>query len=172
MAGRIRVLVGEKRLTPHLKAHATTVAGLHANLGGDERFYNNIFVQGGTAPYDPVQLPMFMAGNVYLSGALPSKHESNPLVQTEINPGIKLVEKQDGYWLQITPDPAWSQQPRPLVTTELLGRAKTPDLPYEQPDGSPYRLDTDYFGKPRNVANPGVGPFVYTGQGMLNLKVR
>lgn len=37
------------------------------------------------------------------------------------------------------------------VTAEMLGKAKIPDLSYEQPDGTPYRLDTDYFGKKRNT---------------------
>ncbi|MFC1652663.1 carbohydrate-binding protein [Planctomycetota bacterium] len=172
IAGRIRVITGEKRLTPYLKAHATTVAGLQGNLAGDERFYNNIFVNGGTAPYDPVKLPMFMAGNIYLNGAQPSKHKASSLVQAETDPGIKLIEKPDGHYLQFTPDSAWSQQPHPLVTTKLLGRAKTPGLPYEQPDGSPYRLDTDYFGRQRDSANPGVGPFVFSGNDTLTLRLR
>ena len=171
IAGRIRVVVGERRLTPYLKAHSTEVAGLHGNASGDERYYNNIFVNGGLAPYDPTKLPVFMAGNVFLKGAKPSKHESNPLVQPNVNPGIKLVEKSDGMYLEITLDKVLAQQQCQLVTTGLLGKAKTPDLPYEQPDGSAYRIDTDYFGKKRNKANPSAGPFENPGVGKLTLKV-
>jgi alpha-N-arabinofuranosidase len=58
------------------------------------------------------------------------------------------------------------------VTTELLGKAKIPELPYENPDGSPLKIDTDYFGKQRNEANPTPGPFENPGQGDLTLKVR
>jgi alpha-N-arabinofuranosidase len=171
IAGRIRVHVGERRLTPYLKAHSTEVAGLHGNASGDERYYNNIFVNGGLAPYDPTKLPVFMAGNVFLNGAKPSKHESKPLVQPKFDPGIKLVEKSDGMYLEITFDKAWAQQKCQLVTTDLLGKAKTPDLPYEQPDGSAYRIDTDYIGKKRNKANPSPGPFENPGVGKLTLKV-
>ncbi len=32
-------------------------------------------------------------------------------------------------------------------------------LPYEQPDGSPYYINVDYFGKKRKGANPFPGPF-------------
>ena len=46
-----------------------------------------------------------------------------------------------------------------MVTTELLGKARIPNLPYEQPDGSPYSIDTDYFGKRRDKENPFPGPF-------------
>ena len=58
-----------------------------------------------------------------------------------------------------------------LVTTELLGKAKIPDFRYENPDGSPLRIDTDYFGKQRNEANPTPGPFESPGSGPLTVKV-
>jgi alpha-N-arabinofuranosidase len=48
---------------------------------------------------------------------------------------------------------------RLYVTTELLGLAKIPPLPYENADGSPIAVDTDYFGKKRNPQNPFPGPF-------------
>jgi len=169
--GRVRVIVGERRHTPYLKAHSTDVAGLAPNPSGDERYYNNIFVNVGLAEYDPVKLPVFMDGNVFLKGAKPSKHEVNPLVLSENDPEIKLVKKSDGIYLQINFDKAWIQQQYQLVTTVLLGRAKTPNLHYEQPDGSPYRIETDYFGRKRNTANPGVGPFELTETGKLSIKV-
>ena len=60
---------------------------------------------------------------------------------------------------------------RSIVTTELLGRAKVPDAPYEKPDGTPYRLDTDYFGKKRNTENPAPGPFSAQDKKIISLKV-
>ena len=141
------------------------------NLSGDERYYNNIFINGGLAAYDPAKLPVFMAGNIFLNGAKPSKHESNPLILPDIGPAIELVEKADGTHLKITFDKAWTKQERELVTTKLLGKAKTPDLPYKNPDGSPLTVDKDYFGKPRNKNNPYPGPFEKPGTGKLVLKV-
>jgi len=32
------------------------------------------------------------------------------------------------------------------VTSAMLGKAVIPDLPYQQPDGSPIRIDNDYSG--------------------------
>ena len=171
IAGRVRVRVGERRLTPHLKAHSTEVAGLAPNASGDERYYNNIFLNGGLAEYDPAKLPVFMAGNVFLNGAKPSTHEPNALVLSQVNPEIKLVEKSDGTYLQIVGCEGWAGQQHQLVTTDLLGRAKTPDLQYEQPDGSPYRIDADYFGRKRNPENPFPGPFEPVADGKLVLKV-
>ena len=171
ITGRIHVLVGEKRLTPYLKAHSTKVTDLAPNHSGDERFYNNIFVNGGLAEYDPVKLPVFMAGNVLLKSAKPAKYEKNPHVLSNVNPDVNLVEKSDGTYLNISLDKVWSQQTCQLVTTKLLGKAKIPGLFYEQPDGSPYRIDTDYFGRKRNINNPNVGPFEFTKTGKLTLKV-
>jgi alpha-N-arabinofuranosidase len=147
------------------------VKGLAPNASGDERYYNNLFVNHGLAEYDPVKLPVFMVGNVFLSGAKPSKHESNPLVQPDVDPGLELVEKPDGFYLQILVDEAWARGPRQLVTTDLLGTAKTPELPYEKPDGSPYRIDIDYHGRNRDGTSPGVGPFEFEETGKLLLKV-
>lgn len=49
---------------------------------------------------------------------------------------------------------------RPLLfTTELLGKATIPDMAFENADGSPLAVDTDYFGKKRDAANPFPGPF-------------
>jgi alpha-N-arabinofuranosidase len=94
------------------------------------------------------------------------------VVEPEFDPGIRLDGKADGQYLEIKFDPAWTgERKRNLVTTFLLGKAAIPDLPYEQPDGSPIRVDTDYFGKSRSKSNPTPGPFENPGQGALTLKV-
>ena len=160
------------RETPFHPAHSTQVAGLRNIPGGDSRFYNNLFVNQGLATYDKAAQPMYMAGNVFVKGAAPSKHEKEPLVQQEFDPAIKLIDKEDGVYLQITLDRKWGEKPaRQLVTTELLGKAKTAGLPFEHPDGSPYRLGADYFGKERNTANPYPGPFELVAGGQQLLKV-
>ncbi len=65
-----------------------------------------------------------------MNGDKPSKHESDPLVLPAIDPGVKLVEKSDGMYLHVNYDKVWTQQKGRLVTTELLGKAKTPNLPW------------------------------------------
>jgi alpha-N-arabinofuranosidase len=172
-AGRVAPHPELGRQTPFHKAHSTEVAGLRNIEGGDDRFYNNIFVSyDGLAPYDKAALPVQMAGNVFLKGANPSTHELDAFVQAQFDPGIKLVEEKDGVGLNIVLDKTWAEkQSRRLVTTELLGRAKIADLPYQQPDGSPHRIDTDYFGKKRNAANPFPGPFEQPEDGGQALRV-
>jgi len=172
-AGTLNIGGFDGRKTPFHKAHSTEIAGLHDNPAGDDRYYNNLFVErGNLGQYDGARLPVWMDGNVFLKGAQPSKHEQAPLVQPAFDPGIRVVEQPDGVTLEIALDKAWAQQKkRPLVTTEMLGKAKIPDLSFEQPDGSPYRIDTDYFGRKRNMENPFPGPFENPGTGTLSLKV-
>jgi alpha-N-arabinofuranosidase len=163
----------DKRQTPFFKAHSTEIAGSHDNPIGDDRYYNNLFVQGADlSNYNNAPLPVWMKGNVFLKGAKPPKYEKYPVVKPDLDPAIRLVEEADGFYLEIRYDPVWSKKRRrQLVTTKLLGRAIIPKVPYEQPDGEPIRINTDYFGRSRNEANPTPGPFENPGQGDLKLKV-
>jgi alpha-N-arabinofuranosidase len=176
MAGRIHVINTEKRLTPHLQAHGTAVVGLSENLSGDERFYNNMFISKlntrDMREYDKVKLPVWMEGNVYFSGAQPCNVEADPVVLNDYDPGLKLIKKNDGIYLELNLNiEQIAAKKRQLVTTELLGKAKTPDLPYVQPDDTPYRIETDYLGKKRNTANPFPGPFATPASGLQSIKV-
>jgi alpha-N-arabinofuranosidase len=172
-AGRVIQRPELNRETPFHPAHSTEVAGLRNIEGGDSRFFNNILIEpSGLAAYDKAARPVQMDGNVFLAGAKPCEKEENPLVLTELDPGLELVEEADSVDLRIRLDPAWAEEhSRELVTTERLGKAKVPDLPYVQPDGSPYRIDVDYLGHKRNAANPFPGPFETTGGGEQTLKV-
>ena len=173
IAGGLHVIPFDGRMTPLHKAHATELAGLHDNPCGDVRYYNNLFVRrGDLSPYDHARLPVWMAGNVFLKGAKPSIQEAAPLVKPECDPGVQLEEKPDGFYLQLVLDNAWTTgQTRQLVTTALLDRASIPDLPFENRDGTPLRLDTDYFGHERNADNPFPGPFELSVAGAQSLKV-
>jgi alpha-N-arabinofuranosidase len=159
------------RSTPYHKAHSTEIAGLHNIPLGDDRYYNNVFIAADLSPYETATLPVLMEGNVFLNSAKPSRQEADPTLKPDLDPALKLVEKPDGYYLEMNLENGWAGSTvRKLVTTELLGKAAIPDLPYEQPDGTPLRIDTDYFGKQRNTTNPAPGPFENPVRGALRLK--
>jgi len=171
-AGRIVLRPELRRETPFHPPHSTKVAGLRNIQGGDDRFYNNLLIQpAGLDGYDKATLPVQIEGNVYYNGAKSYIKETNCLVKTEFNPEVKVVEKDESVFLHITLDDSYHALDNPLVTTSLLGRAKIPDAAYENPDGTPLKIDTDYFGKKRSQANPSAGPFENPGEGKLTLKV-
>lgn len=172
IAGSLHLIPFDGRLTPFHHAHSTAVAGLTNNPCGDVRYYNNLFVQrGDVSPYDKATLPVWMSGNVFLEGAKPSTHEIAPLREPDFDPHLKLVEKPGGWFLELALDKAWAAAPRQLVTTERLGKTAIAGLPFENPDGSPIRIDTDYFGRKRNRSNPFPGPFELRASGLESLKV-
>jgi alpha-N-arabinofuranosidase len=172
MAGELRVNAFDARQTPFHKAHSTELIGMHDNPFGDDKYFNNLFVgPGDLSVYNAAPLPVRMDGNVFLKGAKPSKHEREPVVRADLDPALKLVEKPDGFYMELALDTAFGKRSRRLVTTELLGKAAIPNLPYEKADGALLRIDVDYFGKMRNTSNPIPGPFEMPAAGPLELRV-
>lgn len=190
--GWISSMQEPKRETPYHPAHSTALAGLRAVRGGDNRFYNNIFVAGGNVPktsakkddrhgpvsgyglrvYDTRDFPLMTGGNVYLGNEpRPYAKESDPLVLAGCNPNVKLVEHTDHTEVRLSLPEQIGQLPTTLVTTKLLGKAQISGCVYERADGSPLKIDTDYFGKKRNGTNPFPGPFESAAQGIKTFKV-
>jgi hypothetical protein len=172
-AGAINPYPYDARLTPFHKAHSTELAGMHDNPSGDDRYYNNVFIErADLGLYNKAKMPVFMDGNVFLKGAKPSKHEKDPLVQRKVDPGMRLIEKEDGCYLEITLDKAWaSERARKPADTARLGIASIPNLPYENRDGSPLNIDTDYLSAKISEANPFPGPFAVAEGGAQVIKV-
>lgn len=170
--GAIQVPAYDGRQTPFLKAHSTQIAGSHDNPRGDDRYYNNFFVHADLSQYNDAKLPVWMDGNVFFNGAKPSRYEADPVLMPDFDPAPQLIQQPDGLALEIRCDPAWTTgRKRKLVTGALLGKAAIPNLAYEQPDGAPVRVDTDYFGRKRDERNPSPGPFERPGTGMERIRV-
>jgi hypothetical protein len=191
-AGKITNRPEPSRDTPFHPAHSTKVAGLVKTTGGDDRFFNNLFVGNGKTltreekgnvkelrwissyglwGYDGRDLPLLTGGNVYYNGAEPWAAEATPLVESGFNPDLRLVEESGGTYLHLTLGEAVRKAETTPVTTQRLGLAKIPNLPYVNRDGSQVVIDTDYFGKPRRGSRPTPGPFEEPGSGPLLLKV-
>ena len=173
VGGAIQCIAYDGRQTPFHKAHSTELAGMHDNPFGDDKYFNNLFVgPADLSVYDKAPLAVKMEGNVFLKGAKPSGHEAEPVVKPEIDPGLTLVPEGGGLYLEIALDASLAGKTRRIVTTDALGKAVIPGLPYEQPDGSPIRIDSDFFGRKRSGANPTAGPFEAPGAGPLKIKLR
>lgn len=142
----------QERETPHFKPHTVEEMKLSRIKHKDARYYNNLLLGESRLPKGPMARNLQAAGNVNLPGA-----------------GIKLEEQEEGFW--ITVPQVFAAQKCSMVTTELLGKAKVPDASFENPDGNPYRLDTDYFGNKRIPENPAPGPFAAQGDQAGRLKI-
>ena len=174
MAGDIRLVPYDARMTPFHEAHSTEIAGMHDNPCGDDRYYNNLFVaRANLSAYDKAQLPVAMAGNVFLGDAKPSAAEPEAVVRPEAASAPRLTEKADGFYLEFTLDKQWlGDHARKLITADLLGKASISGLSYEQPDGTPIRFGTDFLGVKRSESDPMPGPFEIPATGALSVKLR
>jgi hypothetical protein len=172
MAGRIVSRPEPRRSTPYHRSHSTALAGLNSTTGGDDRFYNNIFVgDGGLWVYKHREFPLKTGGNVYFAGARPYFEEAGALNLSPADPKPEVVEEGDSVYLRLNLGAELGKSSTRLVNTELLGRAQISGLAYENTDGSPVVIDTDYSGRKRKPASPSAGPFEDPGQGTLKLKV-
>ncbi|MBV8253156.1 MAG: right-handed parallel beta-helix repeat-containing protein [Chitinophaga sp.] len=200
LGGKIDVINFDSRLTPFHLPHTTYMAGLHDNPGGDVQFVNNLFINGAdVSAYSKSLLPVRFDGNVYTKGAVQAvaannekkfgemgsdaiekmkqytEHpatEQNALVKNDFDAAGVLITEKNGIYLELSMDKSWlAGSQRKLVTTTSLHHAIVPDLPFENPDGSALRIDTDYFGKKRNTINPSPGPFEITTTGKQKLKL-
>jgi alpha-N-arabinofuranosidase len=196
MANSSGAVAPDPRGTPYFKPHSTELVGLHGFKWGDVRYYNNLFTYDASRRkkstsqsrysndhmipnvgfdlnrYQKAALPVAMAGNVYLKDAPPYAPETNAIAKADFNPAPKLIEKPDGWYLELTLDKAWTaNRNRPLVTTALLGKAIIPDQPFENADGTSLRIDTDYLGNRRDTGNPFPGPFEIIQTGTQTIKV-
>jgi alpha-N-arabinofuranosidase len=192
LTGKIDNWYDMGRLIPYMDAHSTAIAGMIITQGGDNRYFNNIFVGQGlpgdipketTDPrtsitgfglwvYDARNFALQTGGNVYYKGARPYAKEVKPMILLETDPKPMVTVKEDGVYLQITLGQALGQAATEMITTELLGKAKVPGLTYENPDEKPVKIDMDYFGRKRHPSSPSAGPFENPGTGMISLKVR
>jgi alpha-N-arabinofuranosidase len=160
------------RETPYLQAHSTSIAGLANIPGGDDRFFNNVLLNAGFLGYEGAGMVSSMRGNVYLKGAAPSSLEESSAARPDLDPALRLVEEPDGLYLEMDVEDAWGREASTEpVMTQYLGRARVPNLPYVQPDGALFFLDTDYRGRARDTTHPFPGPFEVTEGGRLRVRV-
>jgi hypothetical protein len=191
IAGRISSRPEPRRSTPYHKAHTTALAGLNSIVGGDNRFYNNIFFGNGPPPatgseadtdpqrfggyglwvYNHREFPLQTGGNVFLNGARTYYAEEGALTQPGGAARPEITEEGDHVYLHLNLNVEAQKADTKLVSTELLGKAKVPGLPYESADGSSVVIERDYLGNKRNEAAPFPGPFEDPGQGGVKLRV-
>jgi alpha-N-arabinofuranosidase len=174
MVGRLEIHFKDGRNTPLLQPYSTAHVSNENFPHGDQRFVNNWFGPGTRIGDIPKRrMPDLLAGNVYVGDATPRDDEPSPLLLAETTADqVRLEQRPEGFFLKITVDPALTSSDRTrLVTTEGLGLAVLPKQGYTNPDGSPLRIDVDYFGKPRDTQHPTPGPFEKPGKGQIELKV-
>jgi hypothetical protein len=251
-AGRFIVCSELTRITPYHFPHETAMAGYSNITGGDDRYYNNIFLGDhhgdndlnkqpipitffehlplkprdeigddgktvmdgvpdnsicylhavGLGSYDKhpnikdkkwweytkeelmelgdaakdffignAVLPVGMGGNLFLNHAVPSRHESNAKIYTQKGINVEIDPTQGKVQIQVNEPELIRGSSSMLVTTDLLGKTYHADMQYEEPEGTPYHFDTDFFGTKRPDADVTPGPFELTEKGIITFEI-
>lgn len=107
--------------------------------------------------------PVYIDGNCYFGAAKAfHREEHNVIVEFDSNPQI-TEENGDVYLAIEIPNEAVTI-PTKIITTQDLGTPRIVEAVYENPDGTPVAIDTDFHGIYRKCA-PMPGPFETLKQG-------
>ena len=175
------------RFTPYHGNHTTEIAGVVCVYGDDDRWYQNIFAgnaeetdeyKKGTAQYNgcPTSIEEYCSeehtaegsketgrqtayidGNCYFNGAEAFEKEKNKVISNDdICP--RFVNENEKVYLEINVPQEVLQVKTRLISTENLELPRITEQPYENPDGTPLTINTDYLGGCRTEM-PTPGPF-------------
>lgn len=117
---------------------------------------------GDVEYYQREMQPAYIDGNVYFKDAPAFDREEHKL-QLEADPQIRIVrEGREVYLETVMPEELFKEEVRrqldtKLITTEFLGNTRITEGCYENPDGTPVRMDVDLVGNRRGV-HPVPGP--------------
>lgn len=156
----------DMRYTPYHLNHSTQIKGFRTITQGDHRFYNNIFigrndqkVNYGLVDFDQSKWPIYAEDNVFCNGAKPMTGKEQGWIETSVNPNLRLEETNGAVYLvsDVNLNDLKNFKGN-MIDSERLGITKLSGFPFENPDGTPFASDKDYFGASRSSA-PVAGPF-------------
>lgn len=169
-AGAVYMWPEPNRFTPYFLPHSTDIKALTTILSGDDRFYNNVFIGwGNKAPrdsrlkpglqvYNNAKLPVSISGNLYLNGALPSDFDKSLLSDAAFNPQPEFEVIDGTLYLHMNTNELFFNKVS-IITSSILGNARIPRAPFDNPDYTDLIIDRDYQGLRRTPANNIAGPF-------------
>ena len=125
----------------------------------------------GLSGFDAMKYDCASSGNVFYKGAKPYKLEKNSIVNNDFDFTYKFEDLGDEGYLYLNVDKSVDDVKTTHVTTSLLGRTKTSEVLFENYDGKPLSVYTDFFGNARNIEHPKVGPFENLKPGLNKIKL-
>lgn len=155
------------RYTPYFLPHSTEISGYAPLSGGDDRYYNNIFVSRrtdannqeqhyGLAAYNQIEMPIYAGGNVYYGEGSMYKGEekfsfcSNQLAE------VTLREEGERVFICLHNFTGGFGK-GDIIDSYKLGRLKTSGYIFDDPAGNILEIKSDYFSVERKDVC--AGPF-------------
>jgi hypothetical protein len=105
-----------------------------------------------------IKLPVRAENNLYLNGAIPTKHDINSVIKKDSDTKIRIVNKGDGMYLELDGNDRVAAKDSKVVDSFSLGEALVPAVIYDHADGSNILLNYDYFNDRRDDNRNSAGP--------------
>ena len=189
-----------ERSTQYHLPHSTKVKGFSFIYGGDDRFYNNIFIGGdgiedvGTSHFkgyatsleeyienvhkehgdhvrfNAVEQPVYINNNAYFNGAEPFEREKDKLVEEGFDPKFRIIDEGEEVYLSCELPESFEGIVGEIHSTSTLERVRIVDAEFENPDGSDMILDTYLLDNKKPEKGP-LGPISLLKKGKNYIRV-
>ncbi len=181
VAGTALVFSGDDRLYQNIfigGAPVYTEESVHGTKGYDEfdlismEEYVEKITSAGNGDhemFDTVKQPVYINQNGYLNGAKAFCREDINFM-SDADPEAKIVKEGDETYLEINVEKGLLEIPTRILDTRMLDMVRIVEAPYEDPDGNPIVLDSDYLGCKRDSA-PAAGPIQGLKEGYNKIKI-
>ena len=177
--GLTSILCGDERLYNNILAAAPGSQSRHRLDGfsaydSHPEYREGIYQEMNRTSRGSVQskdftLAMYTGSNLYYDGVKPYAHEPYNITSSHsLSP--TLERRGDKVVLRLDFDENISLLETRTVDTDMLGVTLFSNGYYENPDGSPITIDTDYLGNPRNGC-PKAGPLENVAPGVQEIVV-
>lgn len=161
------------RATPYHVPHSTLIAGFAPVYGGDDRFYNNIFIgqegipnvgteiyngyntslsefkeavakeEGDHESFHKIKQPVYIKDNAYFNKANQFNREDRNFIDENVNPDLSIVEEGNDVYLNISVPESFIEFKGQVYDTETLPKVRIVDADFEDENGNSLTINTD-----------------------------
>lgn len=181
VAGTALVFSGDDRLYQNIflgGAPVYTEESVHGTAGYDEfelismDEYTEKIMSAGNGDhemFDTVKQPVYINRNGYLNGAKAFYREESCFM-SDVDPEAQIVKDGDETYLVMNVEKGLFELPTEILHTGMLDMVRIVEAPYEDPDGNPIVLDSDYLGS-QCSSTPLAGPLQCLKEGSNRIKI-
>lgn len=127
-------------------------------------------IPGDLEIFEKVEQPVYIEGNVYLNGASGWQREDGAVLLGNFNPKVAFEMREGAVYLHCELPELPGETRRKSYSTYNLPRVRIVDADFENPDGSPLELDTDFMGNtPCATDMPGPIASLQAGQNCIKV---
>lgn len=147
-------------------------AGFNPNTASFEEYVEKVLSRGvgDLEVFLKTEQPVYISANAYLNGAEGFNREKDGYTDQTFNPEVKIVEDAGEVYLEMNVNEDMLKVPAKVASTETLGTVRIVDAIFDDPNGDPIVLDTDYAGA-RRTEKSVVGPLECLKPGFNRVKV-